>query len=241
MQPNEPGSRISSDAAVRLLPARPGRLRRAGRWWIALAAVAGIGLLALPFTQKALMTNAQSNDPHPSPAVGTIELATLGGGCFWCVEAVFERFEGVHDVVSGYAGGHVPNPTYEQVCRDDTGHAEVVQIEFDPGRISYAQLLEIFWEAHDPTTLNRQGGDVGHHYRSIILYHNDAQKETAETSKRAAASRFRNPIVTEIVPLKNFYRAEEYHQDYFRKNPSAPYCVIVISPKLKKLEKLKLP
>jgi peptide-methionine (S)-S-oxide reductase len=193
-----------------------------------------------PFPQS-LMTHAQAQNAQPSPTSGKSEFATLGGGCFWCVEAVFARFEGVLDVVSGYAGGHTPNPTYEQVCSGTTGHAEVVQIEFDPARITYEQLLEIFWEAHDPTTLNRQGADVGHHYRSIILHHNDSQRETALRSKQRAAARFNRPIVTEIVPLKAFYRAEEYHQDYFRKNPNAPYCVVVISPKLKKLEKLKLP
>lgn len=201
-------------------------------------AIAPFGFNPLP---QSLMTLAQAQNPQPKPSTGTSQLATLGGGCFWCVEAVFERFEGVLDVVSGYAGGHTSNPTYEQVCGGTTGHAEVVQIEFDPARITYEQLLEIFWEAHDPTTLNRQGADVGHHYRSIILHHNDAQREMALRSKQRAATRFKRPIVTEIVPLKAFYRAEEYHQDYFRKNPNAPYCVVVISPKLKKLEKLKLP
>jgi peptide-methionine (S)-S-oxide reductase len=189
------------------------------------------------------MTSSLAQDPDPAtptPA-GMIQVATLGGGCFWCVEAVFERFEGVIEVVSGYAGGHTSNPTYEEVCTDTSGHAEVVQIKFDAGRITYDQLLHIFWEAHDPTTLNRQGADIGHHYRSIILYHDDFQKTAALASKEKAASQFKNPIVTEIVPLKAFYRAEEYHQDYFRKNPNAPYCMIVISPKLKKLEKLTLP
>jgi peptide-methionine (S)-S-oxide reductase len=208
---------------------------------IALGGTIGVGvvLATLNLIQSPFMTNVQATE-NAAPA-GETQLATLGGGCFWCVEAVFERFEGVLDVVSGYAGGHTHNPTYEAVCTDTTGHAEVVQIRFDPRRITYAQLLEIFWEAHDPTTLNRQGADVGHHYRSIILYHDDAQNEAAVASKQAAASKFRNPIVTEIVPLKAFYRAEEYHQDYFRKNPKAPYCVVVISPKLKKLEKFQLP
>jgi peptide-methionine (S)-S-oxide reductase len=169
-----------------------------------------------------------------------LEKATLGGGCFWCLEAGFERFEGIHDVVSGYAAGKTLNPTYKQVCEGTTGHAEVVQIEFDPAKISYDQILEIFWEIHDPTTLNQQGADIGTQYRSIILYHNEAQKEAAKKSMAAVKSRFRDPITTQLEPLTKFYPAEDYHQDYFRKNPNQPYCVVVISPKLKKLEKLKL-
>ena len=167
------------------------------------------------------------------------QMATLGGGCFWCLEAFYETFEGVKAVTSGYAGGHKADPTYKQVCSETTGHAEVVQIEFDPGKITYEQILEIFWEMHDPTTLNRQGGDTGTQYRSVIMYHDDAQKKAAEKSKAAAASRFKDPIVTEIVPLKKFYVAEDYHQDYFRKNPNVPYCAYVISPKLQKLQKIK--
>jgi peptide-methionine (S)-S-oxide reductase len=217
------------------------RLLMARRSITGFATVAWSLLLGLNLVHQPLMTNAQAQDHLSTAVAGETQLATLGGGCFWCVEAVFERFEGVTDVVSGYAGGHTPDPTYEQVCTDTTGHAEVVQIKFNPQQITYAQILDIFWEAHDPTTLNRQGADVGHHYRSIILYHDDKQKEIALDSKQKAAPRFKNPVVTEIVPLKAFHRAEEYHQDYFRKNPNAPYCMIVISPKLKKLEKLKLP
>jgi len=168
------------------------------------------------------------------------QVATFGGGCFWCLEAGFERFEGVSEVVSGYAGGSVVNPTYKQVCDGRTGHAEVVQVHFDPKKISYDQLLEIFWEVHDPTTLNRQGGDVGTQYRSVIFYHDDAQRQSAERAMKSVAGKFREPIVTELQPLPKFYVAEDYHQDYFRNNPKAPYCVVVISPKLKKLEKLKL-
>ena len=164
------------------------------------------------------------------------ELATFGGGCFWCMEAVFERLPGVKSVTSGYAGGHTPDPTYEQVCSHSTGHAEVIQIAFDPAQISYEKLLGVFWEAHDPTTLNRQGHDVGNQYRSIILYESDAQKLAAETSKAAAAKKFSKPIVTEIVPLTKFYKAEGYHQDYFRNNQNAPYCRAVIRPKLEKLD-----
>jgi peptide-methionine (S)-S-oxide reductase len=165
------------------------------------------------------------------------ELATLGGGCFWCLEAIFERLPGVKAVTSGYAGGHKANPTYQEVCGHDTGHAEVVQIEYDPQIISYDKLLELFWEAHDPTTPNRQGNDVGNQYRSIILYHNDAQQQAAEKSKAEAQKDFRAPIVTEIVPLKQFYKAEVSHQDYYRNNPNQSYCRAVIRPKLEKLEK----
>jgi len=159
----------------------------------------------------------------------------LGGGCFWCVEAVYERIEGILDAVSGYAGGSVKNPTYEQVSTGRTGHAEVVQLTYDPAKITLEKILEIFWKAHDPTTPNRQGADVGTQYRSIILYKNETERRVAEESKRKAQSSFRSPLVTEIVPLTDFYRAEEYHQDYYRKNPYAGYCTFVIRPKLEKL------
>ncbi len=168
---------------------------------------------------------------------GKTQFATFGGGCFWCVEAVFERFDGVRDVVSGYAAGKTQNPTYKQICEGTTGHAEVVQIEFDPAKITYEHLLEIFWETHDPTTLNRQGADEGTQYRSIIICHDKGQQEVATKSKLAAAKNFRGSIVTEIVPVTKFWSAEENHQDYFRRNPNAPYCALVISPKLQKLEK----
>ena len=163
-----------------------------------------------------------------------MEKATFGGGCFWCVEAVFERVVGVEDVTSGYAGGEMSEPTYEQVCGGQTGHAEVVQITFDPKTVSYDDLLELFWECHDPTTPDRQGVDVGSQYRSIILHHDAAQKEAAQRSKERAQDRFPAPIVTEIVPLKAFHAAEREHQDYYRRNPYAPYCMFVISPKLQK-------
>lgn len=168
---------------------------------------------------------------------GPTQLATLGGGCFWCLEALYETFDGIKAVTSGYAGGHKENPTYKQVCSDTTGHAEVVQIEFDPAKITYDQILEIFWDIHDPTTLNRQGPDSGTQYRSVIYYHDEAQKKAAEKSKNVAQAKFGGKIVTEIQPLKKFYPAEDYHQDYFRKNPNAPYCAYVISPKLQKLQK----
>ncbi len=163
------------------------------------------------------------------------EVATLGGGCFWCIEAVYERIDGVKAVVSGYAGGDKPNPTYEEVCTGNTGHAEVVQVHFDPEVISYEEILDLFWKVHDPTTLNRQGADVGNQYRSIILYDGEAQRSTAERSKAEAAADFDIPIVTEIVPLTAFYEAESYHQDYYENNPYAGYCTFVIKPKLQKL------
>lgn len=162
-------------------------------------------------------------------------IATLGGGCFWCLEAVFERVDGVVAVTSGYAGGTVSDPSYEEVCEEKTGHAEVVRIEFDTGRISYEDILDLFWKAHDPTTPNRQQADVGTQYRSIILYHNEEQKTAAEESMRRAEALYENPIVTEILPYDRFFPAEGYHQDYFEKNRNAGYCRIVIQPKLKKL------
>jgi peptide-methionine (S)-S-oxide reductase len=166
-----------------------------------------------------------------------LEKATLGGGCFWCVEAIYLDVEGVHEVVSGYAGGHVPNPTYKAICTGKTGHAEVIQVSFDPAVITYEDILHIFWRVHDPTTLNRQGNDVGPQYRSIILYHNDEQRRIAENSKAEAADLYPNPIVTEIVPLETFYRAEDYHQNYFNENPYQPYCMMVVNPKVQKFRK----
>jgi peptide-methionine (S)-S-oxide reductase len=164
------------------------------------------------------------------------DTATFGAGCFWCVEAVFERLPGVVSVTAGYTGGHRVNPTYEQVCTGTTGHAEVAQIVFDPSTISFEKLLNVFWEAHDPTTMNRQGADAGTQYRSAIFYHSDRQKAIAEQSRTEARKGFKDPIVTEITPLTVFYTAENYHQDYFRNNPTAPYCKFVIEPKLKKLK-----
>ncbi|SFP18227.1 peptide-methionine (S)-S-oxide reductase MsrA [Hydrogenimonas thermophila] len=165
------------------------------------------------------------------------EKATLGGGCFWCLEAVFENVKGVEDVVSGYAGGHINNPTYEAVCSGTTGHAEVVQITYDPTIISFKDILEIFWKIHDPTTLNRQGADVGTQYRSVIFYHDEKQKEIAEESKAEAQKNFTSPIVTEISPLQTFWKAEDYHQDYFKNNPNQGYCQVVVAPKVEKFQK----
>jgi len=169
-----------------------------------------------------------------------MELATFGSGCFWCTEAVFQRLKGVEKVVSGYAGGHVLNPTYRQVCGGDTGHAEVIQIQYDPSQTNYEQLLEIFWKTHDPTTPDQQGNDYGPQYRSVILYHNDEQKRLAEEYKKKLdeAKIWKDPIVTEISPFTNFYPAENYHQDYYNQNKHQPYCTFVIRPKIEKLEKV---
>jgi peptide-methionine (S)-S-oxide reductase len=168
-----------------------------------------------------------------------LEVATLGGGCFWCTEAVFSQLKGVKDVVCGYSGGFVENPTYEMVCSDTTGHAEVVQITYDPKEITYREILEVFFSIHDPTTPNRQGPDHGSQYRSIILYHNDEQKEQANELIREISEKglFEDPVVTEVVPFSAFYRAEEYHQHYFEKHPDKPYCRIVVQPKVQKLRK----
>ena len=177
-------------------------------------------------------------DMNEQKASGATETAVFGGGCFWCLDAQFKLVPGVKNVTSGYAGGTLANPTYEQVCTDRTGHAEVVQIEYDPSQVSYEALLRKFFHAHDPTTLNRQGADVGTQYRSIILYSNDQQKQIAEKVKAEAQKDWPDPIVTEIVPLKHFYAAEDYHQDYFAKNPTQGYCRLVVAPKVKKFEKM---
>lgn len=171
---------------------------------------------------------------NPSPSS---EVVTFAAGCFWCVEAVFERLEGVLDAKSGYMGGHVASPTYKAVCSGQTGHAEVVEVTFDPTVISFEELLNWFWKSHDPTTLNRQGADVGTQYRSAIFYHTEAQKAAAEKSKAQADASgwFERPIVTEIVPASTFWEAEDYHQDFYQHNPNQPYCQLVIPPKLAKL------
>jgi peptide-methionine (S)-S-oxide reductase len=190
--------------------------------------MAGMGLLLLTLPATA-MNSSDPSKPNTS-------LATLGGGCFWCLEAAYERYQGVKTVVSGYAGGTSPRPTYKEVCGGTTGHAEVVQISFDPTIITYDQLLDIFWEIHDPTSLNRQGADRGTQYRSIILVHNAEQKQAAERSRDRVSRRLADPVVTEIVSLEIFHPAEDEHQDFYRRNPSYPYCVAVINPKLKKLQ-----
>ena len=191
-----------------------------------------------PATGSTPMTTPQPSPPATS-AAGT-ETATLGGGCFWCIEAVFERIQGVAEAVSGYAGGHTVDPTYEEVCSGTTGHAEVVQIRFDPKVTSYREILEIFFAMHDPTTPDRQGADVGTQYRSIILAHSPAQQAAAEALIRelAADRVFDDPIVTQVVPFEVFYPAEVSHQEYYDRNPGAGYCRVVISPKLAKLKKV---
>lgn len=186
---------------------------------------------ALIFVFMTALVAQQKEDRMPE-----LEKATFGAGCFWCVEAVFQRIKGLTQVVPGYAGGTKENPTYEEVCTGLTGHAEVAQITFDPSKVSYERLLEIFWQAHDPTTLNRQGNDVGTQYRSVIFYHNEKQKLAAEKSLREAQKLFDKPIVTEIKPLTKFYLAEDYHHNYYNNNTFQPYCQFVIKPKLKKLK-----
>ena len=188
-------------------------------------------------------TNAQSenvNEEEIQMNETGLEKATFGSGCFWCTEAIFENLNGVISVVSGYAGGKVENPTYEEVCSGTTGHAEVTQITYDPNIISYDELLEVFWKTHDPTTLNRQGNDVGTQYRSVIFYHNEEQKELAEKYKTELdkSGAWDNPIVTEISPYTNFYSAEKYHQNYYENNPNQGYCAFVIAPKLEKFKKV---
>ena len=183
-----------------------------------------------------LRTPRWSRADAPTPANGA-ELATFGSGCFWCTEAVFQQLKGVQKVVSGYSGGNVPNPTYEQVCSGRTGHAEVIQVAFDPTVVSYPELLEVFWRSHDPTTRDRQGNDVGSQYRSAIFTHSDKQRESAERYRQKLddAHVFSKPIVTEIVPFSTFYPAEMYHQNYFVEHAREPYCRAVIGPKLDKL------
>lgn len=179
-------------------------------------------------------TTAVAADSAPS---GKTESAILGGGCFWCVEAQYKMLKGVSKVISGYAGGHVDNPTYKQVCNGDTGHAEVIEIQYDPAIITYKDIIDLFWLAHDPTTLNRQGNDEGTQYRSTIMYVNEEQKKIAETSMAEAQKEIPEKIVTEIVALKKFYPAEDYHQDYFANNPYQGYCRVVVSPKVAKFKK----
>lgn len=182
------------------------------------------------------MNDRQQTDSENS----NFETATFGGGCFWCTEAVFKQINGVVKTTVGYSGGSVENPTYEQVCTGKTGHAEVCQVVFDPEKVSYVDLLNVFFKTHDPTTLNRQGADVGTQYRSVIFYHNEAQKNLAIEfiSKLEREKVFNDPIVTTVEPIKNFHKAEEYHQNYFEKNPYSTYCIFVVKPKVDKTKKL---
>jgi peptide-methionine (S)-S-oxide reductase len=169
-----------------------------------------------------------------------LDTVTFGAGCFWCVEAIFQQLKGIYNVESGYSGGHVKNPSYEEVCTDTTGHAEVCQITYKPSEITFTELLEVFWKTHDPTTLNRQGGDAGTQYRSVVFYHNEEQRKLAEEMKVRlnAAQIWKDPLVTEIVPFEKFYKAEAYHQEYYLQNTSKPYCSAVITPKLEKFRKV---
>ncbi len=202
---------------------------------VLLFGLAGLGLYEM-----------QSRPPHPSTTgttsmtTATLDTATLASGCFWCVEAVFQNLRGVTSVVSGYSGGAVENPSYAAVCTGTTGHAEACQIIYDPSVVPFTELLEVFWKTHDPTTLDRQGTDVGTQYRSAIFYHSEEQRKEAEAYKKQlnASGTFAAPIVTEIAPFKNFYAAEDYHQNYFNENGAQPYCQFVIRPKVEKFKKL---
>ena len=186
------------------------------------------------------MNKISDHKQKPLAKLTHLDSATFGAGCFWCVEAIFKNLEGVESVVSGYSGGKVNNPTYEEVCSGSTGHAEVCQLTYDPSKITYTELLEVFWQIHDPTTLNRQGEDVGTQYRSVIFYHNAQQKKLAEKYKKKLdeSGAWHNPIVTAINPYKNFYRAEEYHQEYYKLNADTPYSTFVILPKMEKFKKV---
>lgn len=204
-------------------------------WSILLLMVVTIAACAEPTKQKAI---SMHNDPIPAGA--KTDTADFGEGCFWCTEAFFQRLEGVHKVISGYGGGHVENPTYEQVCDHTTGHVELARIIYDPAKISYDELLEVFWKTHDPTTMDRQGNDAGPQYKSVVYYHNAEQKQKAEHYKEKLdkSGAFDKPIVTLIAPYKNFYPAENYHQNYYNDNQDQTYCRFVIAPKLEKFEKV---
>jgi peptide-methionine (S)-S-oxide reductase len=187
-----------------------------------------------PQKDSSMTTTVAAKDSNTATASGKTEIATLGAGCFWCVEAIFQDLQGVTKVESGYSGGHVSNPTYREVCSGLTGHAEVINVTFDPAVISFKEILEVFFTFHDPTTLNRQGADTGTQYRSAIFYHSPEQKTVAESVKQSMQSIWDDPIVTEISPFETFYKAEDYHQNYYKDNPNQPYCSIVIAPKVKK-------
>ena len=197
-------------------------------------------ILLLAGCNESKSENKTENKNNMSEQNSTLETATFGSGCFWCTEAIFERVKGVESVVSGYSGGSVINPTYQEVCNGTTGHAECTQIKFDPAIVSYDELLEIFWKTHDPTTLNRQGNDVGTQYRSVIFYHNENQKQKAEYYKNKLNEEniWDKPIVTEITRFEKFYPAEDYHQEYYDNNPNQGYCAYVITPKVEKFEKI---
>jgi peptide-methionine (S)-S-oxide reductase len=207
-----------------------------------LIALLFTGIYAMSSTSPRDASSPPTPDPYPGEAPRPAQLAkaTFGGGCFWCTEAVFQRLKGVESVVSGYSGGHVKNPTYREVCNGDTGHAEVIQITYDPQFVSFDELLEVFWKTHDPTTPNQQGNDYGPQYRSVVFYHDHQQRKVAEDYKEKldASGAFRGPIVTEISPFTEFYAAEDYHQQYFNLNSDQMYCRMVIGPKLDKFRKV---
>jgi peptide-methionine (S)-S-oxide reductase len=191
-----------------------------------------LGVIFFAMTVLQNISLAQKNN--------NMEIATFGSGCFWCTEAIFQQLDGVKEAVSGYSGGKVKNPTYKEVCTGNTGHAEVIQVSYNPEIISFEELLEVFWQTHDPTTLNRQGADVGTQYRSAIFYHSEEQKELAEAYKKKLdeANVFNNPIVTEITEFETFYKADDYHQEYYDNNKAQPYCNFVITPKIEKFKKV---
>jgi peptide-methionine (S)-S-oxide reductase len=198
--------------------------------------------LAITFSSCGQMSTAQpskTSSDEKITSMDSLEVATFGAGCFWCVEAIFQDIKGVKKVASGYSGGNIKNPSYKEVCQGTTGHAEVIQVTFDPSQVSFAKLVEVFFATHDPTTLNRQGADVGTQYRSAIFYHSEEQRSTAELAKAAAdaSGEWGSPIVTEISAFDVFYAAEDYHQDYYNLNGTQPYCQIVISPKMDKFKK----
>lgn len=212
-----------------------------------LAVIGVVALLVTVFTRQEFavpesfpVLDTAEIGSDPAPPDGDTAVATFGSGCFWCTEAVFQQMKGVQRVESGYSGGAVPFPTYEQVCGGETGHAEVVQVTFDPKVITYPELLEVFWRSHDPTTLNRQGNDTGPQYRSVIFYHSERQKELAERYKQKidAAGVYRSPVVTEIAPYTQFFPATADHQDFYANNPRQGYCRVVIGPKVEKLRKV---
>jgi peptide-methionine (S)-S-oxide reductase len=190
--------------------------------------------LSILVAMSTAIASAFAADPAPNAKT---ETAIIGGGCFWCVEAQYKMLKGVKKAISGYANGTVDNPTYKQVCEGTTGHAEVVEITYDPSIITFKDIIDLFWDAHDATTLNRQGNDVGTQYRSVIIYTSEEQKKIAEASMKEAQKKLGDPIVTEVVPLKKFYPAEDYHQDYFANNPNAGYCRVIVGPKVAKFRK----
>ena len=210
-------------------------------WLAAFTSAATLVSCGQNNNQSFKMNSTKTSEKNETPAISKTDTATLGTGCFWCTEAIFEQLDGVISVTSGYAGGHVANPSYKAVCTGETGHAECVQIVYDTSKISFDELLEVFWQVHDPTTFNRQGADVGTQYRSVIFYHNEEQKQKAEKYKAELdkSGAFDNPIVTTLEPFTKFYKAENYHQEYYELNKNSnPYCSIVIRPKLEKFEKV---